>query len=152
MYHIRPSIFLHLSQVRLWGSSLIREAQTSLFPATSSGLSRGTPRCCRARLRDIICLEWPSPGRTSLEHLTQKTPKRDPWVPWAEPPQLVSFWCLGVVQMIQTEADFTEYKTINLLMKIKQMEIKQIGNEFHWSQKPVEVSSSQQSPPLTDAH
>lgn len=51
--------------------------------------------------------------------------------------------------MIQTEADFTEYKTINLLMK--KMKIKQIGNEFHWSQKPVEVSSSQQSPPLTDA-
>ncbi|CAF94440.1 unnamed protein product [Tetraodon nigroviridis] len=83
---IRPSIsFLPL--IWVWGrgaSSLSREAQTSLSPATSSSSSGGDPKTFPGQPRDIVSSvcpgssRGPPSGETCLEHLAREASRRHP--------------------------------------------------------------------------
>ena len=93
MDQLYPSIH-HLLLLRgsgRGGSSLSRETQTSLSPATSSSSSGGTPR--RSQPRDIVSPPCPgsSPGSppsgTCPEHLTREASRRHP-NQMPEPPHL----------------------------------------------------------------
>ncbi|KAI3356042.1 hypothetical protein L3Q82_017314 [Scortum barcoo] len=77
------------------GSSLSRDAQTSLTPDTSSSSSGGSPRRSQASPRDIVSQRQcpgssprPPPGGTRLEHLPREASQGASEIAMPKPPQL----------------------------------------------------------------
>lgn len=92
---VRPSILLPI-----WGKyyrccSLTKD-MTSLSPATSSSLSKETPRHYQASQRcHLYSVSWVFPSGTCLIKLIQESLLWNAWTTSAS-----SFWCRGVVTLL----------------------------------------------------